>query len=190
VTKGTGSAEAIIVAARQVIAESGPVKLRLAAVAAKAGVSRPTLYRWFPTKADLMAAITVAEEQTFAEGLEMTLDGLRSPARRLDAALRFLVTYLDVRDSSPVAADPTYTLMNLNRALTAQIARLSSSLGDSLRMVPAVADGSISCDDAAEIFLRVAYSHYLAPHADPEQLLRTLRAIVGLPRRSQGRLTA
>jgi hypothetical protein len=33
---------------------------------------------------------------------------------------------------------------------------------------------------AAEMFLRVAYSHFLVPHADTEVLLANLRSFAGL----------
>jgi hypothetical protein len=34
------------------------------------------------------------------------------------------------------------------------------------------------------VFLRVAYSHYLVPHPDTEELLVSVRALAGLSRRS------
>ncbi len=42
----------------------------------------------------------------------------------------------------------------------------------------------MSREQAAEIFLRVAYSHYLVPNADTEELLASMRTFAGLPRRS------
>jgi hypothetical protein len=33
------------------------------------------------------------------------------------------------------------------------------------------------------MFLRLAYSHYVVPHQDPEALLATMRAFAGLPGR-------
>lgn len=184
------SSEAIVAAARMVIAESGPSKLRLAAVAAKAGVSRPTLYRWFPTKEDLLAAVAQAEERTFAEGLAIQIDSARTPARRLDVALRYLVTYLDDRTSNPVEADPANAIATLNLALGTQAESLVRSLGAALDLVPAVGNQSLSRLQAAEMFLRMAYSHYLVPHENSEEILSTIRAVVGLPRRSLSRITA
>ena len=42
--------------------------------------------------------------------------------------------------------------------------------------------GRLSREQAAELFLRLAYSHYLVPHPDPEVLLANLRSFAGLPR--------
>ena len=44
--------------------------------------------------------------------------------------------------------------------------------------------GAMSRAQAAELFLRVAYSHFLVPHADTGQLLASMRALAGLHRQS------
>ena len=85
----------ILEAARRTIRARGPEKLSMSAVAAEAGVSRSTLYRWFPTKAMLLGAITAYEVEQFDDGLQELADQHCDPGRRLDAALRSLVTYLD-----------------------------------------------------------------------------------------------
>jgi AcrR family transcriptional regulator len=182
------SADLILAAARRAIAERGPGKLTLTAVAAAAGVSRPTLYRWFPTKDDLLAALTEYERAQFYEGLRAEIDFHRSPARRLDAALWYLVTYLDdSMGSDPIGVDPAFALRSLKDSLPAQVDAFVRLLGPALDLVPAVARKAMGRDEAAEMFLRVAYSHYLVPHVHPEELLASMRALVGLPGRSWAR---
>jgi AcrR family transcriptional regulator len=182
------SADLILAAARQAIAERGPGKLTLSSVAAAAGVSRPTLYRWFPTKDDLLAALTEYERAQFYEGLRAEIDFHRNPTRRLDAALWYLVTYLDESmGSDPIGVDPAFALRSLNDSLPAQVDAFVRLLGPALDLVPAVARKAMGRDDAAEMFLRVAYSHYLVPHAHPEELLASMRAFVGLPGRPWAR---
>ena len=81
----SASADAILSAAQQMIRERGPEKLRLAAVAEAAGVSRQTLYRWFPTKDDLLAAISQRERALFDDRLNVALavdPPAGAPARR------------------------------------------------------------------------------------------------------------
>jgi AcrR family transcriptional regulator len=182
----TTTAESILQAARTAMAERGPERLSVSAVAAKAGISRPTLYRWFPTKADLLAAIVAYEETQFDIGLQVVIDAHRSPRRRLDAALRYLVNYLDESMMpDPISADPAYSLESLARSLRPHVEILARLLGDALDEVPSVREGRLSREEAAEIFLRLAYSHYLVPHADAEVLLATVREFAGLPRRSR-----
>ena len=176
--------ETILAATRQVIAERGPEKLRMSAIATAAGVSRPTLYRWFPSKELLLAALTDYEEQVFDARLREAIDAQRSPARKLDAALRLLVTYLDgLMGPDPIGADPGFALRSLGRSLGSQKASFVRLLGDAFDAVPAVRERRLGREHAAELFLRLAYSHYLVPHPQPEVLLADLRAFAGLPKR-------
>jgi AcrR family transcriptional regulator len=190
VPSSSTSREAILEATRRAIATRGAGKLTLSAVAAAAGVSRPTLYRWFPTKHDLLAAISGYEEEQFDLGVREVIDAHRSPARRLDAALRYLVTYLDgLMGTDPIGADPHFALESLAQSLPLQVASLVRLLGDAWQQVPAVRSGELSSAQAAELYLRVAYSHFLVPHPEPEVLLANLRSFTGLARRSAIRAT-
>jgi AcrR family transcriptional regulator len=182
------SAELILVAARSAIAKKGPGKLTLSAVAAAAGVSRPTLYRWFPTKDDLLAALTEYERAQFYEGLQVELASHRSPAQQLDAALWYLLTYLDQSmGPDPIGVDPAFALRSLNDSLPMQVSTLAGLLGPALDRVPAVRSRAMTRDQAAEMFLRLAYSHYLVPHSDTEELLAAMRTFAGLSERSWAR---
>jgi AcrR family transcriptional regulator len=184
------TAEVILAAAERAIRGRGPEKLTLSAVAAEAGVSRPTLYRWFPTKTVLLAAIAAYEVEQFDIGLQALADAHRDPARRLDAALRYLVTYPeDSVGSDSVSADPAFALQSLADSLGPHVDSVARVLGDALDEVPTVRSGALTRAQAAEMFLRVAYSHYVVPHRDPEELLATMRAFAGLPRRSLSRAT-
>jgi AcrR family transcriptional regulator len=177
--------ESILEAARSAIAERGPGKLTLSAVASAAGISRPTLYRWFPTKDDLLAAITAYEEERFDVGLQEVIDAHRTPKRRLDAALRYLMNYLDESMMpDPIGVDPEFALKSIAASLTPHIEILSRLLGDALLEVPAVRAGALTADEASELFLRMAYSHYLIPHADSEVLLSMMRDFAGISRRT------
>jgi AcrR family transcriptional regulator len=179
------TADSIVQAARRAIAEGGPERLTLSAVASAAGVSRPTLYRWFATKADLLAAITRYEQEQFDAGLAVVIEGHRSPRRRLEAALRYLVTYLDTETSpNSISADPAFALQSLNESLQPYSTSLARLLDDALLEVPAVQIGALSKEQAAELFLRMAFSHFLLPHPDPEVFLATMCDFAQISRRA------
>jgi hypothetical protein len=109
----------------------------------------------------------VAEEQT--------------PARQLDAALRCLVNYLDgLMGPDPIGVDLAFALGSLNASIEPQSAAFARILGDALESVPAVRAGKLSRVGASELFLRIAYSHYLVPHPEPEVLLVNLQHLAGL----------
>ncbi len=183
--RGSTSVDTILAATRRVIAEQTSGKFTMSAIAVAAGVSRPTLYRWFPTKDALLGALTVYEEERFDARLQAAIDAQRSPGRRLDAALWCLVTYLDgLMGPDPIGADPGFAIQSLARSLGPQTAALVRLLDNAFEAVPAVRLGHLTREQAAELFLRLAYSHYLVPHPDPEVLLANLRSFAGLSRRS------
>jgi AcrR family transcriptional regulator len=183
--QSSATADLILEAAGRAIAERGSGKLTLSAVAAAAGVSRPTLYRWFPSKADLLAALTAYETKRFDSGLQSAVAAHRAPGRKLDAALRYLITYLDESlGAEAIGVDPEFALRGLADELAPHVDVLVRLLGDAFAQVPAVRSGALSREQVAEIFLRLAYSHYLVPHSDSEVLLIAMRSFAGLPRRS------
>ena len=182
---GSTSRAAILAATRRAIVERGPGKLTLSAIAASAGVSRPTLYRWFSSKEDLLAALALHEEEQFDLGLREVLEAYANPSRRLDAALHYLVTYLDgLMGPDPIGTDVEAALRGLVLSLPVQRAYLGRLLGDTFQQIPAVRSRELTSEQAAELFLRLAYSHYLIPHPEPAELLASLRSFAGLPRRS------
>ena len=58
--------------------------------------------------------------------------------------------------------------------------RVQAHQRDALARLPAVRAGELSVDQAAELFLRLAYSHYLIPSPEPERLLQCMRSLTGL----------
>jgi AcrR family transcriptional regulator len=67
------SRERILAATAEVLGRNGMTKLSLSEVALRAGVSRPTLYRWFASKRELLDAalrVIVAYQQSYP-GLRM-----------------------------------------------------------------------------------------------------------------------
>jgi len=79
---GTGdeARRRIVAAAKACIDRAGLAKTSLSDVAAEAGVTRQTVYRYFPSLADILSAVAVAGVEEFADRMERHLTSFGSAA--------------------------------------------------------------------------------------------------------------
>jgi AcrR family transcriptional regulator len=162
------TSECILEATLEVLARSGPRKLSLSEVATVAGVSRPTLYRWFPSKEDLLDAFGRYEQQKYDAGIAAAVDGLEGEAR-LDAVLRFIVHFQHSYSLRRlVDVEPEHVVHQMTRVLPIMRDRL-------LPHFPGAAGLTV-----ASVVTRIALSHALIPDDDPELFYAELRHAAGL----------
>lgn len=163
----------ILAATAEVVGRNGPSKLSLSDVAAQAGISRPTLYRWFASKAELLTAVGEHEQMLFSAGIKRVTMGLRGP-ERLDAALRFIVeyqrTYSGVR---VVDIEPAVSI--------AQLSKVIPPMRESLQRLLPGPNGAVKAATA----VRVAIAHYIVRGDDEDQFLAQLRHAVGITRHNR-----
>jgi AcrR family transcriptional regulator len=159
----TSTRQRILAATAEVLGRHGMTKLSLSEVAAQANVSRPTLYRWFASKKDLLDAFVVWERQFYERAVaEATAD---LPAcEQLDAALKVIVSY---QHSYPglrmIDIEPERVIKRLSRVIPLmrqRLERLAQGPDRSLAVATAV---------------RVAVSHYLVRSDDDVEFLDQLR---------------
>ena len=107
----------ILAATAEVLGRNGMTKLSLSEVALQAGVSRPTLYRWFASKRDLLDGFVVWERQYYERAVAEATAGLPA-SERLDAALRVIVEY---QQSYPglrmIDIEPAQVIRRLSRVI-------------------------------------------------------------------------
>lgn len=176
------TAERILDATLVTLARRGASRLSMSEVSAAASISRPTLYRYYPTKDDLLFALARHEQRRFDEGLMAALATQTTAGGRLDAAIRHLVSFLDAYPGPQlVNAEPAFVLERLRESMPVQTESLERLLGDALCSIPAVRRGDATARDVAAVIVRLAMSHFLLPNGSPDALLRTLRALVGGP---------
>ena len=155
--------ERILAATAEVLGRHGMTKLSLSEVASQAGVSRPTLYRWFASKRELLDAYVVWERQYYERAVTAATANL-PPCERLDAALRVIVEY---QQSYPglrmIDIEPEQVIRRLSRVIPLMRQRLEK-----------LATGS---DPALAVAtaVRVAVSHYLVRSDDDDNFLAQLR---------------
>jgi AcrR family transcriptional regulator len=78
----------ILEAARGLVAEGGWRHAQVAAVAAKAGLATGTVYRYFPSKADLFAEVLANVSRRERDVVAAIVDGDGTPASRLKGAVK------------------------------------------------------------------------------------------------------
>ena len=78
---------AIIAAARASAAEGGMAAVQVAPVAARAGIAAGTVYRYFPSKTDLVAALVAAVSEHEIGTLQRAAEAAPGPLSALAAAI-------------------------------------------------------------------------------------------------------
>lgn len=151
-----------------VVSRTGRKKLQLLEVAAEAGVSRPTVYRYFGSKDGLLEAFALYEQDNFNAGVAAATAGLRG-ADRVDAALQFIVDHQFSHSLAQlVDMEPEYSL--------AQMMRVLPTMQEGMRHI-------MTCDNpdvAAAAVVRIAVCHYLVRGHDRNGFLAELRHAAGL----------
>jgi AcrR family transcriptional regulator len=79
--------DAILAAAGQAAAEGGIAAVQMAPVAQRAGIAAGTVYRYFPSKADLVVALVAAFSERELAALEAAANAAPGPLSALAAAI-------------------------------------------------------------------------------------------------------
>jgi AcrR family transcriptional regulator len=174
-----GPGDRILDAARRLVLQTGARKLSLTEVATLAGVSRPTLYRYFVSKEELIDALGKHEYRRFNAVMAAAVAG-RCGAARLEAAVDVVAAFLqDQPPSHLVDLEPGFVNDQMAQVLpmvTAALAEVLEHTRDELRPPAGLAPA-----DLAAAIARTALSHYIFPDADPAAARRQMRAAAGLP---------
>lgn len=167
-TEDSSTRSRILSATAEVLARSGQTKLSLSEVALQAGVSRPTLYRWFASKEELLESFGLYERELFDVGISKATAGLRGN-EKLEAALQFIVQYQQSFSGVRVVdIEPEVVIAQLSHVIPIMRARLQKLLtGPNAGVKAATA-------------IRVAVSHYIVRSDDGDQFLAQLRHAVGM----------
>ena len=171
----------ILDAARRLVVRNGARKLSLSDVAATAGVSRPTIYRYFVSKEELIDALGKHEHRRFTAAMEAAISGLTGTAR-LEAAVGVVATF--VEDQPPgrlldLDLEPGFAHEQMAQALPMMARGLTLVLQQCARE-----DGPDTVVDPADLagaMARTALSHYIFPDPDHAAARRQIRAAAGLP---------
>lgn len=162
--------ERILRATFKVLCRHGYGKLNLSDVAAQAGISRPTLYKSFKSKDDLLSAFSQFELQLLRQDLDRAICG-RKGRDCVDALLQFLVDfYGSYQMRGLIEIEPGLVLD-----------QMATSLPILVDLVAPVLAGQVADPQAvAQALIRLSVCHYLIPGYDGDRMLDQLRAAAGV----------
>src|SRR5258705_3392022 len=128
---------AILAAAEALASESGMGAVQIAPVAERAGIAAGTVYRYFPSKTDLVAALVASVSELEIGAMRSAADAAPGPLSALAAGLTtFAAHALGTRKlafaliAEPVDADTDAARLPYRSALAAEIGkRLSVAMG-------------------------------------------------------------
>jgi AcrR family transcriptional regulator len=138
--------QAILEAARALAVEHGMAAVQIAAVAKQAGIAAGTVYRYFPSKADLVAALIAALAAREIEAIRKAADAAPGPLSALAASIAsFAARALASRKlawaaiAEPVDADIDTLRLDFRQSLAAEL---------ETRIRTAIAGGHLPDQDA------------------------------------------
>ena len=138
--------DAIITAARRMASEGGMAAVQIAAVAARAGIAAGTVYRYFPAKTDLVAALLSEIAEGELSALQRAAAGAPGPLSGLSAAIMtFAARALRDRKlafaaiAEPIDAELDAARLKFRRSLAAEFAG---------RITAAIVEGRLPQQDA------------------------------------------
>lgn len=169
----------ILGAALRLVGRRGVKRLGMQEVSEAAGVSRATLYRYFPSKDRLMDAVAIFDERTFSEGLAASLAVVEEPADRIRTFVAFAFDYIRTHPARALfETEPAFVLGYLLAHLPKLQRAFLDQLGDAVDAAPAVASGSLSREQLVDVVVRLFASSFIIPEPDDRALVQAVDGIL------------
>jgi AcrR family transcriptional regulator len=175
----TPTEERILTAALGLIGRQGVQRLGMAQIADAAGVARGTLYRYFPSRDQVLAAAADYDEVRFRAGLDEALAPAHAPEERIRAFVGYAFDFIRSHPARPLfESEPGFVLSYLLDHLPAMRGELVERLGDALDTVPAVLHGDLDREQLADVIVRLFVSSWIIPETDEASLVTSLQGIL------------
>ncbi|MGH8922580.1 MAG: TetR/AcrR family transcriptional regulator [Acidimicrobiales bacterium] len=155
----------ILESALLAMGRSGIRRLTMAEISEQAGLSRGTVYRYFPTKENLLAVLAEYEQDRFADGLRRALAGVPEDQLQLERVAAYIITYLRQHPALTLMIDtePAFVLSFLRRQLPVFHRITEELLTPVMRNALPVREGWVTIAELDELLLRVVLSVFLVP---------------------------
>lgn len=151
-------------------------------VCEEAGISRGTLYRYFPSMEAVLEAVAVRLRTETDVELQHALEGCKTPSERFTAFLTYTMNNRETaRAAQFLHVEPAFVLKYFENSFDHFIARVNGALESVYDAWEADLDATLDRDAISEMMVRYALSETLVPHrAGQAPLAMRLRAMVDL----------
>lgn len=174
--------ERILDGAMAAIARHGLSKLGMSDVSLSAGVSRGTLYRYFPSREELLQSLAAFESQRFQARADAALAATPPGASQLEAALQLVTNYVAEHPAIQrvIETEPAFVLGYLRAQFPALRGTVGAFLGPLLAQTDPVRIGLATTDQLVDWMTRVMISAVLFPDPNPDRMAQALTAVYRL----------
>jgi AcrR family transcriptional regulator len=171
--------ERILIAALGLIGRRGVKRLGMQEIAESAGVSRATLYRYFPSKDQVLVAAAAYDERRFSVGLDDVLAATRSPEDQIGAFMAYAFDFIRSHPCRPLfESEPGFVMGYLLEHLPSLRGELVLRLGDAFDTVPAVAAGALDREQLVDVVVRLFAASWIIPESDDASLVQSINHIL------------
>ena len=167
----------------------GMRRLTMSDVSERSGVSRGTVYRYFPSKEDLLAVLAEYERDRFSEGLRAALADVPENELGLRTVAEYILSYLRRHPALTLLIDtePAFVLGFLRHQLPVFHQITEELLDPVMRKAVPVQEGWVSVPELNELLLRVVLSVFLVPGESSREVVGALEgALESLVRLAEG----
>jgi AcrR family transcriptional regulator len=176
--------ERILGATLRLLGRRGVKRLGMQEVSEAAGVSRATLYRYFPSKDHLIDAVAVFDERTFTDGLARSLATVEGRSERIRTFVEFAFDYIRTHPARALfASEPEFVLGYLLDHLPKLQHAFLAQMGDAVDAAPAVASGRLTREQLVDVVVRLFASSFIIPESDDRSLVQSVNGLLLSPGR-------
>lgn len=169
----------ILEGAATAVARHGLAKLEMSDVSAISGVSRGTLYRYFPNRDALLDELASREGQLFRERMLAAIEQAPPGAERIRVALEHATRHVSEHAllQRLLDTDPAFLLRGLRSQFDGLKAELGALFVPLLQESELVRSRIASAEQLLDWMVRLMISAFLLPGRDPDAMTEGLTAV-------------
>jgi AcrR family transcriptional regulator len=190
-TEATATRERILDGAASAVALHGLAKVDMGDVSRTSGLSRGTVYRYFPNRDALLGQLANREGTRFRQRLLDVLAQAPPGPERILIALEHAARHVHEHRMLQriLETDPGLVLRAVRRQFEGIKNEFRPVLAPTLETLEPVRRGAAEVDDLVDWMTRLMLSAYLFPSANPEDMARKVTAVFRALSPAPGRKT-